>query len=165
MQHKIRPAKKSEASALTALAFEAKAYWSYPADQLEIWRHGLTVLPEMISSHYVYVAVINKKLAGFFVLNPTADESAQSAQSPPDHWSLDLLFVSPSYMHRGIGRDLLLTAARVAACNGARAIHIDSDPNAEAFYLACSAVRTGSIAAPVEGDAARVRPQMLLTLY
>ena len=37
---------------------------------------------------------------------------------------------------------------------------IDADPNAELFYLAYGAIRTGTIAAPIEGVPDRVRSQL-----
>jgi hypothetical protein len=41
---------------------------------------------------------------------------------------------------------------------------IDSDPNAEPFYLACGAERTGAIPAPIAGQPARVRPQLVVRI-
>ena len=56
-----------------------------------------------------------------------------------------------------LGRCVERLAAAVAAT-----LHIDADPNAVAFYLACGAVRVGEVAAAIEGEAGRVRPQLRL---
>ena len=43
-------------------------------------------------------------------------------------------------------------------------LHIDADPHAERFYLACGALRVGAVPAPLEGEPQRVRPQMALAV-
>ena len=149
----IRPAKPEEANALTALAFESKASWSYSPKQLEKWRGGLTISPVMMFADYVYVAEIDKKIIGYFKLIPNERE-----------WELDHLFVLPQFMKHGIGQALLKAAINMAKQNGAKAIKIDSDPNSEQFYLSCGAKRVGKVAAPIDTDAKRIRPQLLLRL-
>jgi len=147
----IRSAHEHEASILSLLAMESKAHWRYSAAQLARWREDLTVSRDTISSFPVHVAELEGRIAGFYVLDPT-----------PSHWSLEHFWVSPASMHRGVGRTLLNHAAGLAADGGAAAIAIDADPNAEPFYRACGARRVGSIPAPIEGDPARRRPQLLL---
>ncbi|HEY5799071.1 MAG TPA: GNAT family N-acetyltransferase, partial [Burkholderiaceae bacterium] len=79
-------------------------------------------------------------------------------------WLLDSLFVSPQRIGRGYGKQLFAHACELAREQGAQELLIDADPHAEAFYLSRGAQRTGEIAAPVEDDAARVRPQLRLSL-
>jgi hypothetical protein len=52
-------------------------------------------------------------------------------------------------------------ALQLAKNQGARTMLIDADPNAEPFYLSRGAVRVGEIAAPIEGNNQRIRPQMI----
>ena len=75
-------------------------------------------------------------------------------------WTLDNLWVLPSFMNRRIGRFLLAHALKVAARSGALEVTVDADPNAESFYIACGARRRGEIAAPIPGQPDRVRPQL-----
>ena len=75
-------------------------------------------------------------------------------------WELDNLWVSPAFMRSGIGRRLLADALERARVGGATRVTVDSDPNAEAFYLRCGAVRCGEIPAPIPGQPGRVRPQL-----
>jgi hypothetical protein len=42
-------------------------------------------------------------------------------------------------------------------------VFIDADPHAEAFYRACGALRIGGVAAPIDGQPQRVRPQLVLS--
>ena len=60
----IRAAYESEASELSAIAYESKAYWAYSASQLAAWRDDLTISPDTISSSLVYVAEIDAAIAG-----------------------------------------------------------------------------------------------------
>jgi GNAT superfamily N-acetyltransferase len=149
----IRAAHENEAPALSAIAFESKAYWPYSTEQLEAWRDDLTISPSTIAGSLVYVAEVNTEIAGFYVLHPA-----------PAHWILEHFWVRPARMGRGIGRILLAHAASVATEGGAKVISIDADPHAEAFYSACGAHRVASVSAPLEGAPTRQRPQMLLAV-
>ena len=150
---RIRPALESEASALSALAVDAKRYWPYPAEDIERWRPLLAVTGADIAANPTFVAEIDDVVVGFYMLVPDAKA-----------WALEHLWVSPLFARRGIGRALLTHAASAAQHAGAASIVIDADPNAEPFYVACGAVRDGIIPAPIETDPARVRPQLSLRL-
>jgi len=136
---------ESEAPELSALALAAKQYWPYSQQDIERWRPHLAVTAEEIAANPTFVAELDDAVAGFYLLVPDAKV-----------WALEHLWVSPAFARRGIGR--ALTARRA----GASSIAIDADPNAEPFYRACGAVREGVVAAPIEGDPARVRPQLSL---
>ena len=136
---------------LSSIAMEAKAYWSYSTPQLAAWKDGLTISAGTIASRPTYVAEIAAQIVGFFVLVPASDR-----------WVLDHLWVHPGSMRKGVGRALLARARSVAAAGGAVDIAIDADPYATRFYLACGAVRAGTVAAPIDGAPERVRPQLLL---
>ena len=144
----IRPALEHEAEALSALALKAKAYWGYSTDTIESWRHDLSVSSETIASRPTFVATVGDEIAGFYSLVP-------STQS----WKLDHLWVLPQFMDRGIGRALVAHALETALRGGASSVTVDADPNAESFYLACGADRSGEVPAPIPGQPKRVRPQ------
>jgi GNAT superfamily N-acetyltransferase len=92
---------------------------------------------------------VDGRVAGFYTLVPA-----------PRDWELDNLWVHPRWMAQGIGRALLRHALEAARSGGASRVRVDSDPNAEPFYLACGALRTGSVPAPIPGDPGRARPQL-----
>ena len=149
----IRCALESEASALSSLAVDAKQYWPYSSQDIERWRPLLRVTAADIAANPTFVAEMDGALVGFYLLIPGAKA-----------WTLEHLWISPYFARRGIGRALLAHAVRTAQGAGAASIVIDADPNAEPFYVACGAVREGAVAAPIDGDPARIRPQLSLRL-
>lgn len=128
----IQPAKPEDAAALTAIAFAAKRYWGYPEQWLEHWRSVLTITPGFIGSREIYTAVTNDQIIGFYALDRR--ETA-----------LDLLhlWVLPDWMGQGVGRSLFLHALGRTKILGFSELKIESDPNAEAFYLRLGARRVG----------------------
>jgi GNAT superfamily N-acetyltransferase len=122
-----------DALALTDIAFAAKRSWGYPEAWIESWRDLLTVRPDLIDSHHTYVALSGERKLGFYVLGHKGDR-------------LDLLhlWVLPEAMGRGLGRSLFLHAVQRTNELGYRALEIESDPNAEGFYLRMGACRIGS---------------------
>ena len=147
----IRPALAGEADLLTEMAIRAKGHWGYATADLLRWRAELIVAPGAIEACPTWVAQVGDSPVGFYLL-----------LSGVPHWTLDHLWVLPDAMGQGVGRALLRHAVRLAADQGALALAIDADPNAEPFYLACGASRVGEVAAPVDGRPDRVRPQLLI---
>lgn len=129
----IRQARASEAGQLTDIAIRSKQHWGYPNTWIDLWRQALTVTPEYIDQHHLFVAEQNEIL-GFYAL----------VVEP--HRELDHFWVRQEAMGRGIGRLLFQHAAdsmrRIAP--GAT-FAIEADPNAESFYLHMGARRVGEI--------------------
>jgi len=146
---KIRAAMETEAEVLSALAMRAKAHWGYADQALERWQAQLAISPADIRGKPTFVATIEDEIVGFYSLLPSGES-----------WDLDNLWVSPLFMRRGVGQALLEHALETAARGGATEVTVDADPNDEAFYLQCGAVRRGEVAAPIPGQPERVRPQL-----
>ena len=146
----IRPATQSEAGLLSDLAMQAKAHWGYPREVLESWKPELAVTCESIRTRPIFIAMVDDQVAGFCSLSSSGTT-----------WDLDNLWVSPPFMHRGIGRALLSRALDEAVGGGAIEVTVDADPNAEAFYLQRGAVRRGEVPAPIPGNPDRIRPQLV----
>ncbi|MEP7157371.1 MAG: GNAT family N-acetyltransferase [Betaproteobacteria bacterium] len=151
--YNIRRALESNAPALTAIAFNSKRLWGYADAQMETWRADLRIDAAMIAEHTAYLLEHEGVIAGFYLL--VRSDAC---------WSLDHLWVLPEMGRRGYGSALLAHASATARDAGASAIHIDADPNAEAFYLHCGAQRVGVVAAPITGDPGRMRLQLILPL-
>ncbi|MEO7391852.1 MAG: GNAT family N-acetyltransferase [Ramlibacter sp.] len=147
----IRHALEAEAVALSAIAVQAKAHSQYSAAQLDVWRKDLSVDPASIATSPTFVAEVEGEIAGFY-----------SMHHENGTWDLENLWVLPSHMRHGVGRALILHAAEFAAQAGAGEITIDADPYAQPFYVACGAQTVGTVAAPIEGEPDRQRPQMVL---
>jgi GNAT superfamily N-acetyltransferase len=148
----IRRAQVDEHEVLSRIALEAKAHWGYCAEDLARWKADLTVSAISLAHQPTFVAERGRCIAGFFQLSFASDDP-----------ELEHFWVLPEFMGRGVGRALLGRAVQDAAERGHIKLVIDADPNAERFYTACGAVRTGEKPAPVVGQPNRVRPQLVLS--
>ncbi|MEV0170254.1 GNAT family N-acetyltransferase [Streptomyces sp. NPDC050803] len=147
----IRPARATEAAALSDLALRSKAHWGYDADFLEACRDELTVHANDVVRRRTTVADRDGHILGFtnLVGDPPAGE-------------LGMMFVDPQAIGQGIGRLLFEHTIAAGRDLGFTWLTIDADPNAEPFYRAMGAVRIGSV--PSGSIAGRVLPQMIVTI-
>ncbi|MGH9802609.1 MAG: GNAT family N-acetyltransferase [Blastocatellia bacterium] len=136
----IRRAEQNDAGQLTQVAFAAKQLWGYPESWLEAWREDLTITPGYIARHKVFAATEQDKPVGFYAL-ATSEGMTE----------LDHLWVLPELIGKGVGRQLLNHALELATAMGAQRIEIDSDPNAEGFYLKAGAKKIGEVISTIEG--------------
>jgi GNAT superfamily N-acetyltransferase len=135
----IRAAVPAEAPLLTEIAMRSKAHWGYSAEFLERCRPVLTVTAEAICLRSVFVATAGTVLLGFYAIADAGDD-----------WELDLLFVEPQWIGTGAGALLLRHALAGAAAKGRRRLVVESDPQAEPFYLRFGGVRVGERESTVE---------------
>jgi ribosomal protein S18 acetylase RimI-like enzyme len=134
----IRRARPADAGRLSRLAMASKRDWGYSRQWLEAWAAQLTVTPDYVQSHAVYLLRTGNRLSGFYAL-----------VQGPRFWELDHFWIHPDAMGRGLGRRLLRHAVRHLRRHGARRLRIAADPNAVGFYQRMGANRIGSVAAPV----------------
>jgi len=150
---RLRRAHAAECATLSAIAHAAKAHWGYSDADLARWREDLTLTEDSVRTRPTQAAEIDGRVVGFYQL-------AHDGRA----CRLEHFWVHPAFMHRGIGRRLLIDALERAAREGATCLAIDADPHAEPFYLACGAVRTDVVAAPIAAQPDRVRPQLRIEL-
>src|SRR4029434_2878956 len=100
----IRPAATDEASVLTNIALDAKRYWGYPEHWIKHWESDLTISPEFIRDNHVYVAEENEEIQGSSALIVAGNKA-----------ELDHLWVTPTRIGTGIGKELFLDAMERAA--------------------------------------------------
>jgi len=93
----VRRVRPGEHPALTELALRSKAHWGYPPDLLEAWRTDLTVPAD-----------------GDEVWVVDGDDGTPAGVLVLDDGEVDMLFVDPAAMGRGIGRALWDHAVRRA---------------------------------------------------
>lgn len=129
-----RPARPDEAAELTELALRSKGHWGYDEEFLAACRAGLTIAPADVVAQRVTVAEIDGRVAGFY-----------SIVGDPPVVALDMLFVDPPAIGRGIGRSLWWHAVEAATALGVTTLTVHADPFAEGFYLAMGAVRSGAV--------------------
>ncbi len=136
----IRPATTEEATALTNMALEAKRYWGYPEHWIKHWESDLTITSNFIHDNHVYVAEEDGQIQGFYALIVTGDKA-----------ELDHMWVKPTLIGTGIGKELFLDAMERAAALKVIAVEISSDPNAAGFYRRMGATEICEIDASFDG--------------
>ncbi|PZR75501.1 MAG: GNAT family N-acetyltransferase [Chthoniobacterales bacterium] len=149
--HIVR-AKPEDAAVLTEIAFAAKSHWGYPQEWIESWRDVLTMRPEFLKANEAWCALEDNQVLGFYVLTTESDGL-----------HLDHLWIRPSAMGRGIGRDLFEHAVRQGKELRHIALRIEVDPNAEGFYQRMGARRVGTNTASV-GETRRELPLLIYDL-
>ncbi|MBW3631845.1 MAG: GNAT family N-acetyltransferase [Chloroflexi bacterium] len=129
----IRRAHPSEAGALSELALRSKGHWGYDEDFLAACRDDLARSPDDIATSVVYVHDEGDAVLGYYRVLLQDDAVAE----------LDALFVEPTAMCQGLGKRLWRHAITTATALGCTEIVLQSDPQAEGFYLAMGAERAG----------------------
>jgi len=132
----LRPARGEEAPALSELALRSKAHRGYSREFIDACRAELLYCAgDILSPHMQFVVLEAAGIGiGFYALKRLSQTDIE----------LDALFVAPTCIGKGFGRRLLDDARHAAAKRGAIRLVIQGDPNAERFYLAAGARRTGA---------------------
>ncbi len=129
---RLRPARPDEADALSELCVKSKAVWGYDEDFLQAVTPHLRVTPEAITQGRATVAESDEgEVLGVCQIDPGSD-----------HGSLDLLFISPTAIGKGVGSLLFEHAKDLLRARGETVMTILSDPYAEQAYLHMGARRT-----------------------
>ena len=147
----IRNASPEDASTLTTIALDAKRYWGYPENWIRLWESDLTISPEFIRDNHVYVYEDEGQIRGFYALCVTGQKA-----------DLEHMWVRPTLIGTGIGKELFLDAMERAAQLKVNAVEISSDPNAAGFYRRMGATQIGEIDSPVEGQPRKL-PRLKIT--
>jgi len=130
----VRRAVAADAQSLTALCLRSKAYWGYDAAFMAKVREEFVVTEDYISKCPVYVLQAGTAPVGFYGFRMIGN-----------HPFLSDLWIEPAYIGRGFGGMLWRHALGTARAAGYDHFLIESDPNAEGFYLRMGAERIGEI--------------------
>lgn len=149
----FRHAKTEDATYLTGIAFAGKAYWGYPPEWLELWRHDLVVTPHYIRTEPVSVAECDESIVGFTGLS-TGDQGRQ----------IEHLWLQTDSIGCGVGRRLFEEAVHLAREERVTELFVNSDPNAEGFYLKMGAERIGQEVYFLPGGIQREVPRLVYRL-
>ena len=148
----IKPASVGDAQTLTQIALDAKRHWGYPEHWIKHWESDLTISAEFITSNHVYVAEDEGEIRGFYALC-LVDEKAE----------LEHLWVRPSHIGTGIGKELFLDAMERAAKLNVNEVELSADPNAAGFYKRMGASQVGEIDSEIDGQPRKI-PRMKIEL-
>ena len=129
----LREPAPSELRKLSGLCQRSKAHWNYPEDMMKAFRSELTIRKADLEQDAIMLAEDKRGIAGVVQVSKAGGDAV-----------LEKLFVDPDRMGEGTGKILYVWACRVARDNGAKALRIDSDPDAAAFYEHMGAVRSGT---------------------
>ncbi|MDB6053240.1 MAG: GCN5-related N-acetyltransferase [Verrucomicrobiales bacterium] len=123
-------AKATDADALTKIAWASKQFWNYPERWMKKWREELTLTGVWIEANTVYIGFISNKPIGFYALSITQNQC-----------QLFHFWITPAHIGQGLGRTLFRHAVEQTKSLGYSEFWIESDPNAERFYLKMGAER------------------------
>ena len=137
----IRRSSPEEATALTQIALDAKRYWGYPEHWIKHWESDLTISADFIRDNHVYVSEDDGEIRGFYALCVKGDKA-----------ELEHLWVTPSCIGTGVGKEMFLDAMERAAALEVRDVELSADPNAAGFYERMGARQIGEVESPIDGQ-------------
>ncbi|MBS4191962.1 GNAT family N-acetyltransferase [Bacillus sp. FJAT-49705] len=127
---KIRKAVNHDSEVLSEIAYKSKAYWGYSKEFIEKCKDDLTVTVPYMKENHVYVLEKDNTILAFYSLSTNPNR-------------LDALFIDPYHIGKGIGKLLWEDIINKAKHLIMKEFIIDSDPNAEGYYLKMGAKRIG----------------------
>lgn len=123
MNYQITKAKALDSQTLSKIAFEAKSYWAYPAEWLELWRPDLTISRELITQNDTWKIIINGQIIGFTIVVASVEGS----------FEIEHCWIKPEYIGNGYGGKLLRHALSQPQY-AQKHFNVLADPNAVPFY-------------------------------
>jgi GNAT superfamily N-acetyltransferase len=147
----LRTPRPDEAVALTELCLRSKAVWGYDEHFLEACRDELTITPEKMRSSDFQVAESDGCVVGVAQITLKGEIA-----------ELSTLFVEPTRLRCGAGRQLVDWAKRTARGADANHLLIEADPYAAGFYRRMGAIDAGTV--PSGSIPGRMIPLLKLSL-
>jgi hypothetical protein len=145
----LRSATAADAEALTRLAWEGKRHWGYPEPWLIAWGEALAITPQYIESNEVLCFEQAGQMIGFVAF------TCANGQFWLDHFWLHVPLIAT-----GRGRQMFRLAIGHLRSRGVDRFMIESDPNAEGFYLHMGCRRVASKVSRLAGTE-RLLPVLL----
>ncbi|OHT46782.1 GNAT family N-acetyltransferase [Flavobacterium tructae] len=131
---RIEKANTTDSEILTQITKKSKAYWGYSAEQIQKWEVNLTISPDYIKEHDVFKLVKDKVIIGYYSYLFEDEKNVK----------MDNLFILPEYIGKGFGKYLFLDFLNRMKEVEIQTIQLDSEPNAEGFYLKMGFVKIGA---------------------
>jgi N-acetylglutamate synthase-like GNAT family acetyltransferase len=131
----IKKANPNDHKILTEITKKSKAHWGYSDEQIEIWSEFLTVSKEYIETKSVYNLIVDDKIIGYYSFFHESENIIK----------LDNLFVLPDFIGKGFGKILMNDFLVQIKNSDAQKVILNSEPNAEDFYIKFGFVKVGQI--------------------
>ncbi len=132
----IRDALDSDCERMSALCFASKAAWGYDATFMELCREPLRVTPAKLRAWTARVVEDGSStLVGVYAFSVESEKRSEA--------ELELMFVAPEAMRRGVGRLMADDLRSELRQSGVDTLWILSDVQAEPFYAKLGATRVG----------------------
>lgn len=147
----LRAATPADAETLTRIAHDAKSFWGYSQQLMDLWADDLAVIPENCDGESVWLVEFNEDVVGFGELQFEGNTAI-----------LDDLWIDPKHIGGGFGTMLFAHLRTVAEAHGAVRMTIEAEPNAVGFYQRMGARTIGEIHS--ESVPGRVLPLMEVVL-
>nr|WP_315151969.1 GNAT family N-acetyltransferase [uncultured Flavobacterium sp.] len=122
---KIEKASINDNEILTKITKKSKAYWGYSEEQIIKWNDNLTITEAYIETNSVFKLMNNDKIVGYYSYLIKEEKNV----------ILDNLFILPEYIGKGLGKYLMTDFINRMKNGKFKKITLDSEPNAESFYL------------------------------
>ena len=119
----IRPASPHEGWLLRDIEIASKAYWGYSNELMDQFAKVISMSPDYVRDHEVWVVDQGGEIAGFYGLMHHGEVC-----------ELDHLWLLPQYIGMGLGRCLFEHAVNRARETDAVRMEWQAEPNAMAFY-------------------------------
>ena len=130
----IRSARHYEASILTEISFESKGYWGYPQEYFAIWKNELTISPEYIEKHDVFVFENEGTVIGYYTIVELPEKIFCSGIEIHKGFWLEHMFVDPGYIEKTIGTQMFVHLQKRCRARRIKELGILADPNSRGFY-------------------------------
>jgi ribosomal protein S18 acetylase RimI-like enzyme len=148
---KIKKSSINDNDVLTEITKKSKAYWGYSEEQILKWNNNLTISADYIENNFVYKLVNNGKIVGYYSYLIKEEKNV----------ILDNLFVLPEYIGKGFGKYLMTDFLNRVRNDKFEKITLDSEPNAENFYLKIGFKKIGEFETSIKN---RFMPIMEMSL-
>ena len=130
----IQEAKPKHHTILTTISFQAKNYWQYPKEWIDIWKEELTITPEYIKENQVFIGLVDEHIVAYFsIIHNTVDKWVGSFLFQQGYW-IDHMFVHPDYIGRGIGTAFMKHLGSFCQARRIQLVRILADPHSVGFY-------------------------------
>jgi len=137
---------------INAIMYSSKGYWGYTQSFMDEFMDRFCVTEKCIKELKIYCVYIDDGMKGFYGFKKNEDNQDE----------LDLFFLDPSCIGKGLGRQLWNLCLDTAKGLKIKEFIICVDPNAEEFYLKMGCSKIGTKLSPMLLD--RYTPILRYTL-